>query len=220
MEVSLMEKYRDIRQPLWTSVMRGGALPYDDYLANSDPIHAAKWRAMEKRIVLPDDCWDTLAGFTRKMHVLVYSAVWCGDCVRQGPILQRLADATPCLELRFIERVDGSPLAEELRINGAYKVPVAVFLSEDYFEIGRFGDRSLSAYRRMARRQTESVGVVTTVNQVIEKGRQLVGAVCNSGLIAPSQEEIEDEVVEWTDVFERMQLILRLSPLLRERYQD
>jgi hypothetical protein len=72
----------------------------------------------------------------------------------------------------------------------------------------------------MARRQTESVGVVTTVNQVIEKGRQLVGAVCNSGLIAPSQEEIEDEVVEWTDVFERMQLILRLSPLLRERYQD
>ena len=27
------------------------------------------------------------------------------------------------------------------------RVPVVVFLSEDYFEVGRFGDRLLSAYR-------------------------------------------------------------------------
>jgi thiol-disulfide isomerase/thioredoxin len=214
------EKYRDVRQTLWTSVMRGSALPYGAYLANSDPIHTAKWSAMEKKIVLPEDCADTIAGFIRKMPVLVYSGVWCGDCVRQGPILQRIAEENPCIELRFVERVDGSPLAEELRINGAYKVPVVVFLSEDYFELGRFGDRTLGAYRRMARQQTAEVSVVNTMNRVFEKGRKLVGAVCNSGLIAPPPDEIEDEVAEWTDIFERMQLILRLSPLLRERYQD
>ncbi len=215
-----MEKYRDVRQPLWTSVMRGNALPYSAYLAHSDPIHTAKWREMEKKVVLPDDCVDTIAGFVRKMPVLVYSGVWCGDCVRQGPILQRIAEENPCIELRFIERVDGSPLAEELRINGAYKVPVVVFLSEDYFEIGRFGDRTLGAYRRLAHQQNAEVGVANAMSRVFEKGRQLVGAVCNSGLIAPPVDEIEEEVSEWTDIFERMQWILRLSPLLRERYQD
>jgi len=214
------EKYRDVRQPLWTSVLRGNALPYDDYLAKSDPVHAAKWRAMEKKVVIPEDCIDTVAGFVRKMPVLFYSGVWCGDCVRQGPILQRIAEINPCIELRFVERVDGSPLAEELRINGAYKVPVAIFLSEDCFEVGRFGDRALVTYRRLARQQTAGAGVVSAMNRVVEKGRNLVGAACNSGLIAPPPEEIEDEAAEWTDVFERMQLILRLSPLLRERYQD
>lgn len=194
-----MGKYLDIRQKFWAGEFRK-ALTYEEYLGRSETRHRAKWYKMAEQITLPGPKKETVRAFTRKMPVLVLSGVWCGDCVRQGPMLKRIASANPSIDLRFVERVDGAQLTDELRINGAMKVPVAVFLSEDHYEIGRFGDRLLTAYRRMAATQ--------------------LGPACDTGLVAPPEDELQAEISEWVDIFERMHLILRLAPLLRERYED
>jgi len=132
--------------------------------------------------------------------VLVLSGSWCGDCVRQGPILYRLAAAAPSLDLRFIDRDQYRELANVLRINGARKVPVVVYLSEDFFEVGRFGDRLLPLYRAKAARE--------------------LGATCETGIVPPPAEELAAEVAGWVDLTEWMHLILRTAPLLRQRYGD
>jgi hypothetical protein len=165
---------------------------------------------MQPRIVVPEAQKEIVTQFRRRMPVLCLSGVWCGDCVRQGPMLQAIAALNDRIDLRFAERIDDSRLANELRINGALKVPAVVFLSEDFFELGRFGDRLLTVYRRMARTQ--------------------LGPACETGLIPPPTDELRAELVEWVDIFcelvewvdifWRMHLILRLSPLLRERYGD
>lgn len=195
-----MGKYYDIRQDFWRRAF-AQAKPYEDYLAASDEVHAAKWRNLEELVVLPAAARQTLEVFTRKIQVLVYSGVWCGDCVRQGPILHAIAQAAaPNVDLRFLERADGSAIGDELHVNGAAKVPVALFLSEDCFEVARFGDRTLSVYRRMAEAQ--------------------LGPACSTGLVAPAPEELAQEAQEWTDLFERVHIVLRLAPMLRERYGD
>ncbi len=195
----MSSKYLDIRQDFWRKTF-DKALPYDEYLDASNETHAKKWRDMEGKFDLAEEQKHLVGSFVRKMNVLVYSGVWCGDCVRQGPMFNSIASRNPNIDLRFAEREDGSPLSDELRINGALKVPVVVFLSEDFYECGRFGDRLLTVYRRMAQRQ--------------------LGASCETGLIAPPERELNAELTEWVDVFERMQIILRLSPMLRERYAD
>jgi hypothetical protein len=194
-----MSKYFDIRQDSWKKVFEK-ALPYRAYLDASPEAHRVKWEEMAKRVALPEPQEEIVRQFARKMPVLCHSGVWCGDCVRQGPMLARIAELNPVVDLRFAERVDDSWLANELRINGALKVPVVVFLSEDFFEVGRFGDRLLTVYRRMARAQ--------------------IGPACDTGLVAPPEDELRAELAEWVDIFWRMQLILRLSPALRERYGD
>jgi hypothetical protein len=194
-----MGKYLDVRQELWGEEF-SRSLHYENYLAASDPAHAAKWRAMEGSVSVPPDRADVVRGFERKLNVLVYSGVWCGDCVRQGPMLARIAGLSDRVDLRFREREDGCRLGEELRMNGAWKVPVVVFLSEDFYELGRFGDRLLTVYRKMA--------------------REKLGPSCSTGLVPPPADEFEAETREWVDVFERMHIILRLSPMLRERYGD
>ena len=139
---------------------------------------------------------------THGLSASPYESVWLDEegLAMQGPMFQTLAEANPCIDLRFYEREDGCSLGENLRINGAMKVPVVVFLSEDFYELGRFGDRLLTVYRRMAVQQ--------------------LGPSCETGLIAPPANELEAELCEWVDVFERMHLILRLSPHLRDRYGD
>ncbi|NQU42265.1 thioredoxin family protein [bacterium] len=194
-----MGKYYDIRQDFWRNEFEK-ALPYDEYLASGEEKHRNKWQEMAKKMDLANPQREVLAGLRRKMNVLFYSGIWCGDCVRQGPMLKAIAEANPVLKIRYVEREEGSALSDELRINGAAKVPVAVFLSEDFFELGRFGDRLLTVYRRMARTQ--------------------FGPACDTGFVPPPADEMAAEMQEWIDIFERMQIILHLSPMLRERYGD
>lgn len=120
--------------------------------------------------------------------------------MRQGPMLRAIAEASSVTALHFIENVRSKPLLDEVRIQGGSRVPVVVFLSEDFFEVSRFGDRTLSAYRRKA--QTE------------------LGAACDAGLVPPTEEELREEVSDWLREVERVQHILRLSPFLRARHGD
>lgn len=194
-------KYFDRRASFWKEQF-DRALPYEAYLKESDPAKADRWHQMAGHIPpLSAEQAQRVSGYGRKMRVLTYSGVWCGDCVRQGPMLQRIAEACgPDVEVRFIDRDASEELKDELRILGAMRVPIVVFLSEDYFEVGRFGDRLLTVYRAKAARE--------------------VGPACAAGIVAPPPDELAAEQGEWVDIFERMLLMLRLSPPLRERYGD
>ncbi len=191
--------YTDARQALFRTFYEK-ALPYSDYVSQGQPAHQARWEDFRLGISLSLEQTTLVKGFQRKLHLLVLSGVWCGDCARQGPMLQAIADASSMIEARFIDNKDFPELQDELRILGAERVPVVVGLSEDFFEVFRFGDRHLSVYRRKAAAE--------------------LGAACDPGLLPPPAEELAVELSEWLGLIERAQLLLRLSPMLRKRYND
>lgn len=193
--------YRDLRSDRFRAWFEK-ASDYGTYLSQSDPVRAARWQRLEERIPpLDAERRQRLRGHGRKLDVLVLSGVWCGDCVRQGPMIRQVAETCGRdVRLRLIDRDLDPELRDELRILGAMRVPVAVFLSEDFFEVGRFGDRSLSTYRRKA---------------AIE-----LGAACPVPAAEIPLPELVEERDEWADVFERMLLMLRLAPSLRARHGD
>ena len=134
------------------------------------------------------------------MPVLVLAGAWCGDCVSQCPIFLHFADIASCIDLRFLDRDAQPEIAAHLTVCGGQRVPVALFLSEDFFPIVTHGDRTLSAYRlAMA---------------------QHAGVSCSTGIVPPSNESLQAVVGDWLDVFERVQLILRLSGRLRKIHGD
>lgn len=175
-------------------------LTYSDYLATGESGQQERWSSYYRNISLTGEQRSLLSGFNRNINVLVLSGIWCGDCMRQCPILQHFAEACSRLTLRFVDNHANPELRDILRINGGARVPVALFLSEDFFEVGRFGDRTLSTYRRKA--ATE------------------LGDACDAGIVPPSDDAMALEVQEWLNELERAHLILRLSPMLRKRYND
>lgn len=194
-------KYFDTRSDLWRTFW-SEATSYEDYLAASEPERAGRWESLGKRIPRLSAQQEThLTSYSRTLNVLVVSGDWCGDCVRQGPMIRQLVRA--CDEgvtLRVIDRDREPGLRDEVRILGAARVPVVVFLSEDFHEVGRFGDRMLSTYRRKA--ETE------------------IGAACAVSTAKLPPAELAAERDEWVDIFERMLLMVRLAPPLRERHGD
>ena len=194
------DPYRDVRSEAWTAWFRAAA-PYDAYLDASEPEKAARFRELERRLpVLAADESRRLRGYHRRLHLLLVSGIWCGDCVRQGPMIHQLSEACDDeVELRVINRDQDVRLRDEVRILGAARVPVLVFLSEDFFEIGRFGDRMLATYR-------------------IKAASELGPACPLPGVV--TGDELGSERAEWLDIFERMLLMARLAPVLRKRHGD
>ena len=177
------------------------AIGYPEYLTGGNERERAAWGRAEAALpALPDDARTRLDAAGRIVKVLCLSGIWCGDCVRSVPIVARLAKAAgPSVDLRLVDRDAIPELRDELRVLGAMRVPMVVFLTEDFHEIGRYGDRPLTVYR--------------------EKAATELGAACplpgsaDGGALAA-------ETDEWLDVFERMILMARLAPPLRARHGD
>lgn len=177
------------------------ALPYTEYLDTyGTDAQRERWQGVSSRVNLTPAQTELLGGFTRQMNVLVVSGTWCGDCAHQGPILQKFAETTPRIDLRFLERDEVPQLRDQIKINGGTRVPVVIFLSEDFYECARYGERVLAFYRQVAQDQ--------------------LGPACPVGIVPPGEQIMAAATAEWLNEFERVQLMLRLSPRLRERHGD
>ncbi len=175
--------------------------PYDRYIQTGTDEQQRRWRQVYEAATLTEQQKLLLNGFVREMNVLVFSGIWCGDCVEQGPLIQRIAEGNrKKIDLRFVERPRGAELIPELRINAGSRVPLVVFLSEDNEWCATVGDRTLNRYRAIALRR--------------------LGPSCPTGILPPDKEEIEATLQDWLNEFERVQLMLRLTPRLRQKYGD
>lgn len=176
-------------------------LTYAEFLAkHADDEQKRRWDSVHAQVNLSEAQKQLLRGFQREMKVLVTAGAWCGDCVNQCPIFEHFTAENGRIRVRFFDRDDHPDLAAELSICGAPRVPSVLFLSEDGHPCGRYGDRTLAAYRRLAAGQ--------------------LGPVCPTGLVPPEQDHLAAVVQDWLDEFERIQLMLRLSARLRNLHGD
>ncbi|MHC4792706.1 MAG: thiol reductase thioredoxin [Planctomycetia bacterium] len=175
------------------------ALDFEAYVA-TDPKRAADWLAIHERTMLTPSQRTLIEGFERRLNVVVVSGTWCGDCVQQGPLLARIAEASDRIDLRWVDRDEQPELASRLRINGGDRVPVAVFMNEFFEPVSILGDRTLTRYRAIAARN--------------------LGPSCPLPGAPVADSELDDTLQDWLDEFERVQLLLRLSPRLRAHHGD
>lgn len=177
------------------------ALPYDLFLErHATPEQRARWQAVHGRVRIPEASRRILAGFVRRMPVLVLAGAWCGDCVNQCPIFAHFAEASPAIDLVFLDRDARPDIAAHLRVCGGQRVPTLAFFSEDFTPILFYGDRTLSAYRAAAAAS--------------------LGESCPTGLVPPAADALAAVTDDWLREFERVQLLLRLSARLRQVHGD
>ncbi len=176
-------------------------LGYGAYLQTGTEEQQRRWTQVYDAARLGETQNQLIAGFVREMKILIFSGIWCGDCVQQCPLIHRIAEVnTRKIDLRFVERAKESELSPELRINAGSRVPVVVFFSEDNEWCATAGDRTINRYRALARAR--------------------LGPLCPTGIVAPEKDELDATLADWLNEVERVQLMLRLTPRLRQKYQD
>jgi hypothetical protein len=98
------------------------------------------WRSVYARASVPEE----VAQRARQLpagHLLVLAEDWCGDAVNTVPVLARLAEAVPGLDLRILGRDANPDMMDPHLSAGARAIPVVMVLDEEYNELGWWGSR-------------------------------------------------------------------------------
>ena len=176
-------------------------LTYHEFLAkHGTEEQRRRWEMVHEKVVITTAQRDLLSSFAREMKVLCLAGAWCGDCVNQCPIFDHFAIVNPRIRLRYFDRDAHPDLGQVLAVCGGARVPVVLFLSEDNFQVGWYGDRTLAKYRKMVADE--------------------FGPACPTGLVPEPDSLLADVTQDWLDEFERIQWILRTSARLRKLHND
>jgi thiol-disulfide isomerase/thioredoxin len=185
----------------YLSAKHAAGRTYADYLATGTQQQQENWTRVYEQATLTATQQTLVGSFVRRINVIGLSGIWCGDCVQQCPLIQRIADTNrEKIDLRWLDRDEHIDLQEKVKINAGNRVPVLLFLAEDHELVGWFGDRTLQRYRSLAAKQ--------------------LGVACPLPGAAVPQDEVDATLADWVDQFERVHLILRLSGRLRQKYGD
>ncbi len=115
------------------------AVPWPAYL-QPEMEQYTLWKGVYDHAVVPG--W-ALEQFMRgpARRLLVLAADWCGDAANTVPVLARLADLVPGMELRILERDQYPAVMNRYLTCGSRSIPVAIALDEEFRELGHWGPR-------------------------------------------------------------------------------
>ena len=115
-------------------------LTFTDFLASARA-NADLWRAVYARAQASDAEVARVIATGRQWHLLVLVEDWCGDGVNTVPVMARLTEHTPNLDLRILPRDANLDLMDTHLTAGARSIPIVLILDAAYMEQGYWGPR-------------------------------------------------------------------------------
>jgi hypothetical protein len=114
------------------------------------------------------------------VHVLVMTEDWCSDSLMNLPIVARIVEATPGMDLRIFKRSESAGLNEFYIRQGSSRIPVVTFLDGDFQEMGTWMERSRAAHGKIeewAAAHPEGLESPGNLELSVEERRQLLEGV-------------------------------------------
>lgn len=119
-------------------------MSWRDYLAQMGD-YSARTAENYQKCSLTDDERQFFGQLHQPRYGLMIAENWCGDVHRNSPMLARIAETMPNLELRVFFRDKNLDLTDCFLNNGYRSIPIMVYFDENWNEIGRWIERPARA---------------------------------------------------------------------------
>lgn len=123
-------------RPYWRK-----AAPFERWLEEDVEEHEDLWRGTYRKHGTPDRAVERAREIGGDWKLLVIAEDWCGDASNTVPVLARLAEAAPNVEMRVLNRDENPDLMDRYLTNGGRAIPVAVVLDDQLEPRGWWGPR-------------------------------------------------------------------------------
>lgn len=102
---------------------------------------ASLWQAVYRLARVPDWAVEAAEALPGSYRLVVLTEDWCGDAVNTTPVLVKLTEKVPSIELRLLGRDAHPDIMNRYLTGTARSIPVVVALSADMRELGWWGPR-------------------------------------------------------------------------------
>ncbi len=139
------EEYRNLVLELAANKSNTG-LEKTDALANYTQLNDRRMSRWDKTLKISEEIKDRVKAIRQKVTWLVMTESWCGDASPSLPVMNKMAELTPNLELKIVLRDEHPELMDLFLTNGTRSIPKLIMLDGNTNTVlGEWGPRSTKA---------------------------------------------------------------------------
>lgn len=129
---------------------------------------------LDKLTVVNHDLKAAMAKVSEPWIWLVLTESWCGDAAQAVPVLHRIAEESPTVDIRFLLRDKNPVVMNAYLTNGGRSIPKLICLrASDLSELGTWGPRPAALQALMNDWRTEQTnGAPIPYQEVIERAQR------------------------------------------------
>ncbi len=133
--------YRDLVSDLAKNRQTTGEEQLES-LINYTELNDRRMKRWDKTLKISEDIREKIESVDSKITFLALSESWCGDAAPSLPVVNKIAELNPNIDLKIVLRDENLDLMDEFLTNGSRSIPkVVVFDVEAHEVIGEWGPR-------------------------------------------------------------------------------
>ena len=95
--------------------------------------------------------------YGKKLNVLVITEDWCGDALYNVPVLAKMVEGNPNIEMRIFLRDKNKELMDQYLNQGMFRsIPVFAFFDDNMTEVARFLERPPAQTEEIEKKMLET----------------------------------------------------------------
>lgn len=169
-------------------------------------------KQMQQRLI---NIYITSAEFERfknieeRTKILVLTEEWCKDSLMNLPIIAKISEASPNIELRIFDRVKFPALTEYFRNEGFINIPICCLMHDDFDPIGVWLERPKRAYRMLEnwRLDNPEVEEIKQDSSISDEEKEVK--------LKPYMDQLLDEMWNWYDTELQSETVKELFDLIK-----
>lgn len=127
-----------------------------DALANYTQLNDKRMKRWDKTLKVSESIQEQLQDLPRKVTWLVMVESWCGDAAPSLPVMNKMAQLSPNLDLKIIFRDEHEELMDLFLTNGTRSIPKLIAIEPDAKTVlGEWGPRSTKATKMVENEKAE-----------------------------------------------------------------
>ncbi|MBN2731689.1 MAG: thioredoxin family protein [Balneolaceae bacterium] len=114
-----------------------------DEMKHYTKMNVQRMKRLDKTIELNSSLKNTIDKIDEPWIWLVLTEAWCGDAAQNIPVINKIAEASPKIELKLILRDEHLDIMDAYLTNGGRSIPKLICLHAKTFEeVGTWGPRA------------------------------------------------------------------------------
>ncbi len=139
------EAYRDLMTTLAETNATTGT-EQTEALINYTKLNVRRMKRWDKTLKVSEDAKAKISNLDQKITWLVITESWCGDAAHVIPVLHKIAELNPNINLRLVERDQNLELIDMFLTNGGRSIAKLIMIDEATGDVlNTFGPRPSEA---------------------------------------------------------------------------
>jgi len=114
-------------------------------MVNYSKMNEHRMKRLDKTIVLSAEIMEVVQAIKSLQKWLVITELWCGDAAQNVPLMNKIAELNPLIELKLVLRDENLELMNLFLTNGGKSIPILIALNERQEVLWNWGPRPVNA---------------------------------------------------------------------------